>query len=63
VLVILGVGALSASLALLMAHLRYPLLADLLAVIAAGSGLVAFALAARFTLHRGRPHRSGSPRP
>jgi hypothetical protein len=61
-LVVLGLGALGASLALLMAHLRYPLAADVLALGAAGLGLVAVLLAAVSTVRRARALPSGPRR-
>jgi hypothetical protein len=53
-LVLLTLAALSASLALLMAHLGLPVLADALAVTAALCGLASFALVAGYTVRRAR---------
>jgi hypothetical protein len=53
-LVLLTVAALSASLALLMAHLALPFLADTLAVTAALCGLASFGLAAVHTVRSAR---------
>jgi hypothetical protein len=53
-LVILSLGALSASLALLMARLQYSLAADVLAIGAAGLGLVAVLTVAVSTVRRAR---------
>lgn len=53
-LVLLTVAALSASLALLTAHLGPPRLADILAVAAAVCGLAAFGLVAGYTVRRAR---------
>lgn len=53
-LVLLTVAALSASFALLVAHLGLPWLADTLAVTAAGCGLAAFGLVAGYTVRRAR---------
>ena len=53
-LVLLTVAALSASLALLMAHLGLAFLADTLAVTAALCGLTSFGLAAGYTVRRAR---------
>jgi hypothetical protein len=61
-LVILAVGALCASLALLMAHLRFPLAADVLAIGAAGAGLLAVLVAAISTVRRARRLPAGPGR-
>ena len=53
-LVLLAVAALSASTALLAAQLGLTGLADALAATAAACGLVAFGLAAGYTVHRAR---------
>jgi uncharacterized membrane protein YhaH (DUF805 family) len=53
-LVLLTLAALSASLALLTAHLGLPLLANTLAVTAALCGLASFGLVAGFTVRRAR---------
>lgn len=53
-LVLLSVAALSASFALLMAHLGLPFLADTLAVTAALCGLASFGLVAGYTVCRAR---------
>jgi hypothetical protein len=61
-LVILGLGALSASLALLTASLRWTVAADVLAIGAALLGITAFVLTAAGTIRSARrlPSRSGS---
>jgi hypothetical protein len=61
-LVVLSLGALGASLALLMAHLRYPLAADLLAIGAAACGLLAVLVAAVSTVRRARQLPAGPRR-
>jgi hypothetical protein len=63
VLVVLAVGALAASLALLMARLGSPASADLLAVISAACGLAAFVSAAHSTFRQARrlPGREERP--
>jgi uncharacterized membrane protein YhaH (DUF805 family) len=53
-LVLLTLAALSASLALLTAHLGLPFLANTLAVTAALCGLASFGLVAGFTVRRAR---------
>jgi hypothetical protein len=53
-LVVLALGALSASLALLMARLSYPLAADVLAIGGAGLGLLAVLATAVSTVRRAR---------
>lgn len=53
-LVILGLGALSASLALLMASLRWPVAADIFAVGGAILGVAAFVTAAVATVRSAR---------
>jgi hypothetical protein len=53
-LVILGVGALSASLALLMARLHEPFAADVLAVASALLGMTAFVVMAVTTVRSAR---------
>jgi hypothetical protein len=53
-LVLLSVAALSASLALLVAHLGLPRLADTLAITATLCGLAAFGLVAGYTVRRAR---------
>jgi hypothetical protein len=60
-LVILGVGALSASLALLMARLHLPLVADVLAIGSALLGVTAFVVMAVATVRSARrlPSRPG----
>ena len=60
-LVILGLGALSASLALLMAHLRFQVVADVFAVGGAALGVAAFVAVAVATVRsaRGLPARPG----
>jgi hypothetical protein len=60
-LVILGVGALSASLALLMARLHQPLAADILAIGSALLGVTAFVVMAVTTVRTARrlPARPG----
>ena len=58
-LVILSFGALSASLALLLAHLQFPLAADLLAVSGAIFGLLAVLMAGVSTFRRGRKFSAG----
>jgi hypothetical protein len=60
-LVILGLGALSASLALLMARLRLPLAADVLAIGSALLGVTAFVAMTVTTLRSARrlPSRPG----
>lgn len=60
-LVILGLGALSASLALLMASLHWPVAADIFAVGGAILGLAAFVTAAVATVRSARrlPSRPG----
>jgi hypothetical protein len=60
-LVILGVGALSASLALLMARLRLPLAADVLAITSALLGVTAFVVMTVTTIRSARrlPSRPG----
>lgn len=60
-LVILSLGALSASLALLLARLQFPLAADLLAVSGAVFGLLAVLTAGVSTLRRAR-QLPGDPR-
>jgi len=57
-LVLLSLAALSASLALLAAHLGLAVLTNVLAITAALCGLAAFALVAAFTVWRA--HRPGS---
>jgi hypothetical protein len=52
--VVLGLGALSASLALLMARLHLPVAADVFAVGAAVLGVAAFAVAAVATVRSAR---------
>jgi hypothetical protein len=52
--VVLGLGALSASLALLMARLQLPVAADVFAVGAAVLGVAAFAVAAVATVRSAR---------
>jgi hypothetical protein len=63
VLVIASLAALSASLALLAAHLRWPVAADVLALTAVACGLGAFGSALATTLRRARrlPPRSARP--
>jgi predicted Na+-dependent transporter len=61
-LVILSLGALSASLALLLAHLQFPLAADLLAVSAAIFGLLAVLTAGVSTVRRARQLPAGPRR-
>jgi hypothetical protein len=61
-LVILSLGALSASLALLVAHLQFPLAADLLAVSGAIFGLLAVLTAGVSTLRRARQLPTGQHR-
>jgi hypothetical protein len=60
-LVILGLGALSASLALLMARLHWPVAADVFAVGGAVLGVAAFVVVAVATVRSARrlPSRSG----
>lgn len=60
-LVILGLGALSASLALLMAHLQFPAVADVFAVGGAVLGVAAFVIVALATVRSARrlPARPG----
>ena len=60
-LVILGLGALSASLALLMARLQFPVAADVFAVGGAVLGMVAFVAVALATVRSARrlPTRPG----
>jgi uncharacterized membrane protein YhaH (DUF805 family) len=53
-LVLLSLAALSASTALLSAALELPLVADVLAITAALSGLAAFIMTAVFTVRRAR---------
>lgn len=53
-LVILGLGALCASLALLLAHLRAPLAADLFAIGSALLGVTAFVVTAVATVRSAR---------
>jgi hypothetical protein len=53
-LVTLGLGALSASLALLLAHLRLPIAADVLALSAAALGVAAFVTVTVATVRRAR---------
>jgi hypothetical protein len=60
-LVILALGALAASLALLMARLALPFAADVFAVSAGLLGLVAFVSAAVSTVRRARQTRTGAP--
>ena len=62
-LVILAAAALSASLALLAAHLHLPRVADVLAITAALCGLTAFASSVFFTIRRARQLPSRSTRP
>jgi hypothetical protein len=54
VLVLLALGALGAALALLMAHLQFPVLANVLVGVAATCGLLAFATALAATIRRAR---------
>jgi hypothetical protein len=61
-LVILALGALSASLALLMARLELSIVADAFAVGAAVSGLTAFVTVAISTVRRARRLPSGPHR-
>jgi hypothetical protein len=61
-LVILALGALSASLALLMARLQFPLAADVFALGGAGLGLVAVLTAAVSTIRRARQLPAGPRR-
>jgi hypothetical protein len=61
-LVTLALGALCASLALLMAHLRWPLAADVLAVSGALLGVAAFLAAAVSTVRAARRLPSGPRR-
>ena len=61
-LVILSLGALCASLALLTAHLHLAALADALAIGGALCGLIGFASAAGFTIRRARQLPTGSDR-
>jgi hypothetical protein len=63
VLVILALGALGASLALLAARLDLPAVADGLVGGAALCGLTAFAAVARSTIERARRLPSRGPRP
>ena len=62
-LVILGLGALSASLALLMARLELPVAADVLAIGGALLGMAAFVVVAVATVRSARrlPARRGRP--
>lgn len=53
-LVTLGLGALSASLALLLAHLGLPIAADVLALGAAALGVAAFVTVTVATMRRAR---------
>lgn len=62
-LVVLALGALSASLALLMARLEFAATADVLAVGAALLGLTAFITVAWSTVKRARHLPSGVRRP
>jgi hypothetical protein len=62
-LVTLALGALSASLALLMAHLRLPLAADVFAIGGALLGLVAFGATAVATVRSARRLPSRRRRP
>jgi hypothetical protein len=62
-LVTLTLGALSSALALLLAHLAFPVAADVLMVVAAACGLGAFVSVAGATIRRarqlpGRPDRT-----
>ena len=61
-LVILSLGALSASLALLLARLQFPLAADLLVVSAAIFGLLAVLTAGVSTLRRAKQIPAGPRR-
>jgi hypothetical protein len=61
-LVILALAALSASLALLMARLHFPLAADVLALGGAGLGLLAVLTAAVSTVRRARQLPEGTRR-
>jgi hypothetical protein len=61
-LVILGLGAVSASLALLAASLRWPLAADVFAIGAALLGITAFVITAVTTVRSAR-RLSSRPRP
>jgi hypothetical protein len=61
-LVILSLGALSASLALLLARLQFPLAADLLAVSSAVFGFLAVLTAGVSTLRRARQIPAGPRR-
>lgn len=61
--VILASGALSAALALVMAQLRFPVVADALALAAALCGLAAFSSAAVSTIRRAGKLPSGSSPP
>jgi hypothetical protein len=61
-LVILGLGALSASLALLLAHLRWPLAADVCAVGGALLGIAAFVVTAIATVRSARRLPAGGGR-
>jgi hypothetical protein len=61
-LVLLSLGALSASLALLLARLHFPLAADVLAVSGAVFGLLAVLTAGVSTLRRARQLQAGPRR-
>jgi len=61
--VIVGSAALCAALALLMAQLRFPLAADVLALAGAFGGLAAFAAAVVTTIRRAAALPSGSSPP
>lgn len=61
-LVVLAVGALCASLALLAARLQHGLVADVLALGAAGSGVLAVLIAAVSTVRRARQLPAGRRR-
>jgi hypothetical protein len=61
-LVILGLGALSASLALLMAHLQLPIAADVFAVGGAALGAAAFVAVALATVRSARRLPAGRGR-